>query len=405
MGFDSGRVSFTRFRVAGDAPDASAVLEALGERAFQESDAGAPEELETGWVTGQHLFDTQFRHEANVYGTPGNERFLFAMRMDTHRVPPDVKRAYRAMHEQTAAASNPSGFVSRQQKKEAAELADRQIREEMAAGRYRRSKLVPLLWDRAAGVVYCASTASSAVEAVSKLFRETFELALEPLSAGALAHRLLAARGRERDHEDMRPTAWTPAPAGEETPATPPVPWAQSAVDAKDFLGNELLVWLWWRMETQGGLVEAATESGTDTLATTLDRQLQMDCAWGLGGRQTLRGEAPTRLAEAGEALAGGKWPRSAGMILADREHQWELTLQADRFDAASVALPQVTEAETPRDALEQRLEHLARLARNLERIFDAYLTARTATDWPETRGEITEWIRSRRRAAAPQSA
>ena len=75
-----------------------------------------------------------------------------------------------------------------------------------------------------------------------------------------------------------------------------------------------------------------------------------MDCAWERTGKQTLRGENPTRLPEAADALATGKWVRKAGLILADAEHQWELTLQGDTMTVGAAALPEdaAGEASTP---------------------------------------------------------
>ena len=116
MSFHSGRVTFCRFRCAGSAPKSvdEGLLTALGERAFRESGIGAPQEIEGGWTTGEHIFDTEFTYEKNGYG----DALLFALRLDTNKVPGEVKRAYQKINEQTAAAENPSGFASKLQKRE-----------------------------------------------------------------------------------------------------------------------------------------------------------------------------------------------------------------------------------------------------------------------------------------------
>ena len=66
MGFDTGRVTFVRFRVRGDSPGSvdDSFLSILQEAAFVEHEPGlgAPDEIEAGFVTGVHLFDTRFEY-------------------------------------------------------------------------------------------------------------------------------------------------------------------------------------------------------------------------------------------------------------------------------------------------------------------------------------------------------
>src|SRR5690606_35532297 len=97
-----------------------------------------------------------------------------AVRIDTHKVPAEVRHAYRLQNELAAAQMNPSGFATKAQKREAKELAGRQIHEDLAAGKFRSSKSVPLLWDLGAGVLYCGATGNTVHEQVSRLMREAF---------------------------------------------------------------------------------------------------------------------------------------------------------------------------------------------------------------------------------------
>src|SRR5690606_38153820 len=87
---------------------------------------------------------------------------------------------------------------------------------------------------------------------------------------------------------------------------TPIVPWLKNAIDTKDFLGNEFVVWLWSAVENNHGLVTVKTDTGTTDVGVVLDRALDLDCAWAARGRMSLRGEAPTKMSEAAEALALG---------------------------------------------------------------------------------------------------
>jgi hypothetical protein len=62
-----------------------------------------------------------------------------------------------------------------------------------------------------------------------------------------------------------------------------------------------------------------------------------MQCAWDATGKQTLTAAGPSRLPEARCGLQHGKWPRKAGLILAAGGDQFEMTLQADRFQLTGV--------------------------------------------------------------------
>ncbi|MFW6059230.1 MAG: hypothetical protein ACODAQ_03560 [Phycisphaeraceae bacterium] len=409
MAFHSGRVTFCRFRVTGDAPTTvdDTALSILSEHAFRESEIGAPDEVETGFTTGEHLLDTQFTYEKNGYGE-GSSLLLFALRLDTHKVPGDVKQAYRKLNEQAAAEGNPSGFASKGQKREAQEIAGRQIQEDLAAGKFRKSKAVPLLWDLAAGTLYCGASGNSVIEALVRQMRDSFNVELELLSAGRAAGEQFKATGRTRDWEDLHPSPFTAPPSeahvdsddadGPRDPHIPSVPWCAKGVDLKDFLGNEFLLWLWWMTEAHEGTIDVTHSDGrSDSVFVALDRSLDMECAWGVRGKQSLRGDGPTRFAEAGAALFHGKWPRKAGLILSDGESQWELTLQADQWVVSSGALPPIEDAQSPRELTEARLRHVQNLARALDGLYASFLQQRGGGGWSGRRDAIRQWIRQRR--------
>lgn len=411
MSFRSGRVSFCRFHVVGDAPltlDETA-LGILTENAFVEQEIGTPNEIESGFITGEHLLDTQFTFEKNAFGDPPGSMLLFALRVDTNKVPAEVRHAQRRINELAAASQNPSGFASKAQKREAKELADRAMAEDLAKGKYRKSKSIPLLWDLSNQTLYCAASGNKVAEQVAMRMRQAFEVTLEPMGSGGLASKLLIPQGKGRDMEDLRPSAITspPAETGEsreqkvKTPRgaeVPPVPWVSASSEPRDFLGNEFLLWLWWQCETSEGLFDVAdiiTEKKLE-LSIMLDRTLDMDCAWGQTGKQSLRGAGPTRMPEAAHALLTGKWPRKAGLMLADRDAQYELTLQGDRLIVSGSTLPEVADAESPRQLLEARLLLTRRLAQAIDSLYAAFLSLRVGSGWSAKRSALRRWIGQR---------
>lgn len=406
MGFDSGRVTFFRFLVERKAPRSvdPALLEVLTGNAFREAPALSASQIDAGFVTGVHLFDTQFTYEKNGFG----RQLLFALRIDTHPVPPEIRRAYRVMNEQAMGETNPSGFASRGQKQEALETADRQVTEDLAAGRFRRSKLVPLLWDLPARVLYCGSSADSVREQLMLQMKRAFDVNLLPLSAGALGALRLKAMGRPRSLDDLRPSRFTTPPSSARVEAdeggrpgdigVPTVPWTRRAEDRKDFLGNEFLIWLWRVSETRPYAVTVQTPVGERHVTIHMDRSLDMDCAWGATGRQSLRADEPGRLPEAGEALFRGKWPRRVGLTLADGAQSWDLSLVGDQMTVSSAKLPDIDEAESPRQLVEARLGLIMELTQMLDGLFDRFLDERTGPAWETRRQRVREWISHRRR-------
>jgi hypothetical protein len=392
MGFASGSVSFRRFAVVGESPAAvdQALLDKLAGHALEVGEFGA-EEVEYGWGGGRHVLDGSFAFEHNVFA----DALHFALRIDTNKVPGDLKKAYQFMEEEAAAAGNPSGFISKGQKREVKDVVRRKLDEDMRSGRFRRSKLVQVLWDLPTQTLYAAAT-GSAFEKLAELFERTFELKLVPITAGSLALRLLEPRGRRRDYEDFRPTRFVNGPEGEGQ--LPDYPWTAKGPEPKDFLGNEFLLWLWHEADSRTGIIP--TDSAGE-VTVYIDRSLDLDCAYGQTGRDGLRGEGPSRMPEAKDALRTGTVPRRAGLIVDAAGHQYSLTLNAEAMAVGSLKMPEVEEAESPRVVFEERVAMLRDLARSIDALFDTFLKARATSGWESYTSGVRRWIIQAAKAAA----
>ncbi|MFG0252017.1 MAG: hypothetical protein ACF8NJ_03995, partial [Phycisphaerales bacterium JB038] len=184
MPFRSGSVSYARFKTIGDAPKAATqeVLDALADNVISES-ALLAVETQFGWTTGVHLYDTNFDRDTVVVGPC----LLLAMRLDTNKVPAEIKRAYRAMAESARAQDSVTGFISRREKREAAEEVEERCRQDLSTGVHRRSKLLPVCWDLERGLVFAPAFGEASSSALMDLFHATFDCRLEPLSAGSVA--------------------------------------------------------------------------------------------------------------------------------------------------------------------------------------------------------------------------
>ncbi len=412
MPFLSGRVSYTRLRVSGDAPAEvdDAFLGILSDHAFVESPAPRVGVLESGFATGVHLLDTQFSYEKNGYGPVAH----FALRVDSHQVPGDMKKALRLIHEQSAVAASAKGFATRADKADAKDLAAREMEEKLVNGQYRRSKLVPILWDLEKQLMYCAAGSTAVVEELAKKMREAFSVKLQPLSAGAAAAEMMSASGGSvRTFEDLRPSPFTPPPAGPREEDTGPgqdhnipgIPWVAKAKDLRDFLGNEFLMWLLWK--SQIGAIETPDAYAIGDVNVTPWKSLDLDCAWAITGKTTLRqgggetgdeGGSPLGVPECGKALATGKWPRKLGLMLSNGENGFELTLQGDQMAVSGCQLPAVETADSDRELADARILFIRELDRTLEATYAAFLQARVSSSWDTQRQAITKWLASRSR-------
>lgn len=384
MGFASGSISFRRFAVIGQTPAAvdQALLDKLAEHALRPTEMGIPEEEEYGWSGGRHVLDGSFSFESNVYG----DALLFGLRIDTNRVPAELRKAYQLQEEESAAADNPSGFISKLQKRDAKDVARRRVEEDLRSGRFRRSKLVPILWDLPTQTIYC-NVAGPSLERLAELFERTFGLSLLPISSGAAAMRYLEPKGRRRDYEDASPTRFVHGADGEGQ--RPEYPWVSKSAEPKDFFGNEFLLWLWHQID-----------SGDAT--AIIERTLDIDCAYGQTGRAFLRGDSVTKMPEALDALRTGKVPRKVGITIESTGAQYTLTLAAESLSIGTLKLPDVEEAENPRVLFEERVGLLRDFCRIIDELFGEFLKLRTSGSWESHVGIIRKWIQ---RSAKTQAA
>jgi hypothetical protein len=377
MGFATGTVSFRRFNLYGKGlPEISqATLDALNKHILKPGDIGVPEEVEWGWSGGSHLYDGEITFEKNVFAGC----IHFALRVDTNRVPASMRQAWLKMEENAVAANNPSGFISKNQRTQARDAVRKKVEEELRTGKHRRSRLVPVLLDVENGVLY-ANAHGSTLEMLTELMERTLGVSLlEPICPATVAFRHFRRQG-----EEAKPTRFVMSYAGESH--MPDYPWVAKGPQPKNFLGNEFLLWIWHQVEKNGGHFD--TSAGA--IAAIIDRQIEVECAYGQTGRDVFRGDYCGRLPEAIHALANSKVPRSLGLVLDVAKDQYSLQL-ADSFAVTRLRLPDIEEADTPRVVFEERIQLLRSLCSGIDALFFLFLTHRFAgDDWASS---IRRWI------------
>ena len=178
MPFRSGAISYRRFAVTGAAPDVldPKLAESLRETVLGEQEPMKPGEVHCGFTGGRHIFDRAFAYEHIAFGSGLHLGF----RVDTVRIPPEIKKAYIAMSEESRLQPSKDGggaYLPRSAKKEAREDAMRRIEEEISEGRYRSPKHTPLWWDFASSTLYAPVKSDSEVSALRTLMLETLRAA------------------------------------------------------------------------------------------------------------------------------------------------------------------------------------------------------------------------------------
>ena len=358
--------------------------------------------MTSGWIAGRHVFDLDFTHDSNSFVGV----MLASLRTDTVGVPPALKRAYRAMAEdELRGGAQSDRALSRADRMEAKERAEQRAMQEIGEGRWRKIAERPVLWDLEGKVVLSAVEGEAAFNQLKGVLAETFDCHIERQAAGRRAVAVAQILHCARELRDAQLDAFVTPPAAIATDAEgsprrigehPEPAWA--AGDPLDFFGNVFLLWLWWKCDCAEGLVEVgALGSETCEVALVAERHVDLDCAWGVTGAVSLRGDAPTKSPEAARALLSGKMPRRIGLTVAANGQVWRCTLQGDRFSVSGLALPKPIEPpESLRELIEERLESTLLFDRTIGALYQTFLRDRLGGEWKAMRASMSGWIRER---------
>jgi hypothetical protein len=381
MAFLTGRVTCLRFRVSGKplrsfGPEE---LELLAQHVIGSQKIARGDGVQAGWIAGDHILDTSFDLAKNVV----NDALQFALRIDEVKIPSDLLRAYYQVELHALAASNPSGFASSKQKRQAREYARDRLENEAKDGRYLRRKSIPLVWDAPSNELLFGSTSVTALDHLITLFGQTFERKLELLSSGRQAFAQAELTDQTRAVDDATPTLFVPG--GQSTD----IAWVADE-NNRDFLGNEFLLWLWYYLENETDTIKLSDGS---EVAAMVSRTLQLECPRGQFGRESISSDGPSKLPEARRAIQAGKLPRKMGLTLSRQDSQYELTLQAESLAIGSARLPPV-EAEDERGRLEERVTQIRHLLETLDLMYAAFIGHRLGEPWSKEAAKMKKWLK-----------
>ncbi len=393
MGFLSGRITFECFRTGGEPPRQFGPehVKKLKRFAIGPSGTSSTEQPGVGFLAGQHLFDCDFGLEQNVIG----DALHCAVRIDTDQVPAAVRKAWLQMELAALTADNESGRPTKAQRQEARDAVAARCEEEVRSGKFRRMQQFPVLWDAASGLFYFGGASSTAAELCCDLCSRAFELELERLTAGRRAQEWATQAKRARALDEISPAAFH---AGN---ATSEIVWWNQEAGNFDFLGNEFLLWLWWRWETQSDTIALADDSEVTGMFA---RTLGLQCPRDESGKETITAESPVRLPEAWQAIRSGKLPRKAGLTLVRHGMQYDLVLQAETFlvSGARIQSDDSEEAAEGRGILEDRIESVRALHETVDLLFRAFCERRIGKNWSDDLDQMRRWLKSDARKTKP---
>jgi hypothetical protein len=390
MPFLRGSLGFERFAVTGFEADqfAEEHIEILSKFAAGQFETDSTENVQVGFLGGDHLFDQEFDLDKNVI----NNALHCSVRIDTNVIPAAIRAAWLQIELAGRAKDSETGFVSKAGRKEAKEAVEQRCEVEAASGKYRKMQTVPFLWDIEYSQLYFGGTQGNASGHCLGLLERAFEVEFSHIGAGAIAHDWAVESERFAELDDLMPADFVSG--GNQSSHI----WTNEFSQAPDFLGNEFLMWLWWMTENHTDTIalpsssteDDDSESALSDAVVMFAKTLSLDCPKGETGKETISAESPVQLPEAMAAIRCGKLPRKAGMTIISDGRQFDLVLAAESFgiSGAKIHLEEEEEFED-----EDRIDAIRLLSDTTDQLFYAFLERRTSDQWKKEMKEMTRWL------------
>lgn len=157
------------------------------------------------------------------------------------------------------------------------------------------------------------------------------------------------------------------------------------------FLGEEFLLWLWFRYETDGG---EFTLPGGRVVGIALDDLLQFAPHSDDEHTQTLRHGLQTRAPEARTALRQGHRLSHARLLIAEGSRQWSVTLHGAEMRFGGVKLPEDAEdCESAEDHTGDRVCNWIALHEIVGALYGLFLRVRVGEGWKQEADRMAVWM------------
>ncbi len=355
--------------------DGEALEKRLQAQRFRSIDQAGSEVNSVGWCRGDGTTPRGFVAEDQWLG----KVFGATLRIDQKKLPAGALRV-RRMEAEAAERREAGERIPPARRREIVEKLEAELMARMVPS----TALYSMYWLPERGQLLLNASADAANVAFRALFRETFELAPEPVPTATLAGQLISAKKLA----DLAPAIFVDGGVA-------------IVGDSAAFLGGEFLLWLWYQCETAGGKFELP-ELGE--VGVAFDALLEFGGAEE-GGKVIVRGDAPTRSTEAASALLAGRMPQRARLALARGDMTFEVSLSGAALDLESMKVAAEAEEitdENLRAGDEQRAGWLFELCDLVDGLFAAFLRVRVAPAFEEKLvPSMRDWIVTRARPRA----
>ena len=381
MGFLTGSVTFERFRIDKDTSGAFGEehLEILKQHRIKKVESSSHEQAVVGFTGGDHLLDTNFDFEKNILG----EAMHFGIRIDSCSIPGPIKRAWMQIELAGIMSENLGSRPTKAQRQEAKDAVDERCTAEAQKGNYKRMGETSVLWDADTETLFLGGSSEKTNDACIDLLERAFGLEFSRVSAGKLALEYAEEAGVNAEMFAINPTPFLSGEGAEVT-------WWNGMKDNYDYLGNEFLLWLWWKWETGSGTIALGDESEVSGMFA---RSLTLDCPKGEFGKESISSESPVALPEAAMAIRMGKQPRKAGLTLVRNDEQYDFNLQAESFVLGSAKISRPGDSSTELHDTLDRIESVRRMAETIDLLFEAFCEVRIGKPWSRESQALSKWL------------
>ena len=237
----------------------------------------------------------------------------------------------------------------------------------------------------ASGVLYFGGSSTTAADLCCDLFSQAFGLELQPMTASRRAHDWATEAKRRKTLDQTIPSVF------HTNNTTAEISWWNQQEGNWDFLGNEFLLWLWWRWETVSDTLALADQSEVTGMFA---RTLSLQCPRDESGKETITAAGPTGLPEVMQAIRSGKLPRKAGMTIVRHGEQYDLTIQPETFMISGAKIHVEDTSRGPRRAGGPHRKR-SEPARDGGLVVSRVLRAAGRQGWNGELEQIGRWLKS----------
>lgn len=202
MGALKGNLSYAKLYLRGALPEAfrDTFVERIRIRAFQPLTVEEEAEQRTGWCSIENPLDCELDHSKVFF----NSYLNLGLRTDRWVIPGPLLKAHLAEAEREHLQKRGREKLTRREKEEIRVTVSRRLRAQVLPV----MSVIDLSWNLENGVVRFWSQSPRALEALTELFEDTFQLGLVPESPATAALSLGMSDAHQRALEALTPTVF-----------------------------------------------------------------------------------------------------------------------------------------------------------------------------------------------------